>query len=58
MYSGFRDTEANSNNITNINSRINVFSYLSNETNPRFVAITVLELSHIIPIKILKKYPC
>ena len=37
-YSGLRDTEANFNNITNINSQINViFYYLSNETNPIYV---------------------
>ena len=41
----FRDTEANFNNITNINSQITVnFYYILNETNPRFIAITVLEL--------------
>ena len=38
--SKFRDTDANFNNKTNINNQINVNR---NETNPRFVAITVLE---------------
>ena len=44
-YSGFRDTEIDFNNITNINNQINaMFYYLSNETKSRFVSITVLEL--------------
>ena len=34
----FRDTEANFNNICNINNQIN-YRCILNETNPRFVAI-------------------
>ena len=41
----FRYKETYFNNLTNINFQINViFYHLSNETNPRFVAITALEL--------------
>ena len=48
-YSKFRPIGADFNHITqcmdNINSYMDVnFYYFSNETNPRFVAITALEL--------------
>ena len=52
-YSQLRDTEDNLDNITkfkcNIISQITVtFYYFSYETNPRFVAITVLEFIFLI----------
>ena len=59
----FLYTGANFNYISkyndSINNHINVnFHYLSNETNPRFVAITVFELQAKVSLKIknLGKY--